>query len=369
MSQAQFEIQLIASIVAIACALPGVFLVLRRMAMMSDAISHTVLLGIVIAFFITRSITSPLLLIGAALMGVITVSLVELINRTRLVREDAAIGLVFPAIFSIAVIMISRFAGDVHIDTDAVLLGELAFAPFNRLQLFGVDVGPEALYTTGGILLLNLIFIVLFYKELKLATFDPALAAALGFAPAVIHYALMTLVSLTAVGAFDAVGSVLVVAFMIAPPAAAYLLTDRLSRMLLYSALIGLLSAVSGYWLAHLLDASIAGSMATMTGVLFLAVYLFAPERGLIAQARRRQGQRLEFALTMLTIHIAHHTATEEAEQENRVTRLNEHLKWSPQFATQIIGLAERNGLVRQQNGLLTLTESGLRRSQQEFTA
>jgi manganese/zinc/iron transport system permease protein len=308
-------------------------------------------------------------LIGAALMGVITVSLVELINRTRLVREDAAIGLVFPAIFSIAVIMISRFAGDVHIDTDAVLLGELAFAPFNRLQLFGVDVGPEALYTTGGILLLNLIFIVLFYKELKLATFDPALAAALGFAPAVIHYALMTLVSLTAVGAFDAVGSVLVVAFMIAPPAAAYLLTDRLSRMLLYSALIGLLSAVSGYWLAHLLDASIAGSMATMTGVLFLAVYLFAPERGLIAQARRRQGQRLEFALTMLTIHIAHHTATEEAEQENRVTRLNEHLKWSPQFATQIIGLAERNGLVRQQNGLLTLTESGLRRSQQEFTA
>ena len=136
MSQAQFEIQLIASIVAVACALLGVFLVLRRMAMMSDAISHTVLLGIVITFFITKSITSPLLLIGAAVMGVITVSLVELINRTRLVREDAAIGLVFPAIFSIAVIMISRFAGDVHLDTDAVLLGELAFAPFNRLRLF-----------------------------------------------------------------------------------------------------------------------------------------------------------------------------------------------------------------------------------------
>jgi manganese/zinc/iron transport system permease protein len=369
MSQAQLEIQLIASIVAIACALPGVFLVLRRMAMMSDAISHTVLLGIVIAFFITRSITSPLLLIGAALMGVITVSLVELINRTRLVREDAAIGLVFPAIFSIAVILISRFAGDVHIDTDAVLLGELAFAPFNRLLWFGLDLGPEALYTTGSILLLNLIFIVLFYKELKLATFDPALAAALGFAPAVLHYALMALVSLTAVGAFDAVGSVLVVAFMIAPPAAAYLLTDRLSRMLLYSALIGMFSAISGYWLAHLLDASIAGSMATMTGVSFLAAYLLAPERGLIAQARRRQGQRIEFALTMLTMHIAHHTATQEAEQENRVTRLNEHLKWSPKFATEIIGIAERNGLVRQQNGLLTLTESGLRRSQQEFTA
>ncbi len=368
MSQAQFEIQLIASMVAIACALLGVFLVLRRMAMMSDAISHTVLLGIVIAFFITRSITSPFLLIGAALMGVITVSLVELINRTRLVREDAAIGLVFPAIFSIAVILISRFAGDVHLDTDAVLLGELVFAPFNRLTVFGMEV-PEALVTTSGILLINLLFILLFYKELKLATFDAALAAALGFLPGVIHYALMALVSLTAVGAFDAVGSVLVVAFMIAPPAAAYLLTDRLSRMLIYSALIGVFSAVSGYWLAHALDASIAGSMATMTGVSFLAAYLFAPERGLIAQARRRQTQRVEFALTMLTMHIAHHTATQETEQENQMARLDEHLRWSPQFVTEIVRLAEQDGLIRQHNGLLTLTENGLKRSQQEFSA
>ena len=368
MSQAQFEIQLIAAIVAVACALLGVFLVLRRMAMMSDAISHTVLLGIVIAFFLTKSITSPFLLVGAAFMGVLTVSLVELINRTRLVREDAAIGLVFPAIFSVAVILISRFAGDVHLDTDAVLLGELAFAPFNRVSLFGRDFGPEALFTTGGILLVNLLFIVLLYKELKLATFDPALAAALGFLPGVIHYALMTLVSLTAVGSFDAVGSVLVVAFMIAPPSAAYLLTDRLSRMLIYSALIGMLSAISGYWLAHVLDASIAGSMATMTGVAFLMAYLFAPERGLIAQARRRRGQRVEFALTMLTMHIAHHTATDEAEQENQVTRLDEYLKWSPQFAQEIVRLAERDGLIRQYDGLLTLTESGLKRSQQEFS-
>ena len=369
MSQPQLEIQLIAAVVAIACSLPGVFLVLRRMAMMSDAISHTVLLGIVIAFFITKSLTSPLLLVGAALMGVVTVSLVELLHRTQLVREDAAIGLVFPAIFSIAVILISRFAGDVHLDTDAVLLGELAFAPFNRLKLLGLDFGPEALYTTGGILVLNLLFVVLLYKELKLATFDPALAAALGFVPGVLHYALMTLVSLTAVGSFDAVGSVLVVAFMIAPPAAAYLMTDRLSRMLIYAACVGVFSAISGYWVAHILDASIAGSMATMTGVSFLAAYLFAPGRGLIAQARRRREQRVEFALTMLTMHIAHHTATHEAEQENEVVRLNEHLKWSPRFSAEIVGIAERSGLVRQQQGLLMLTETGLKRAQQEFTA
>ena len=119
----QVEVQLIAAVIAAACALPGVFLVLRRMAMMSDAISHTVLLGIVGGYFVTRDLDSPLLFLGAVLTGVLTVSLVELLNRTRLVREDAAIGLVFPALFSIAVILISRYAGNVHLDTDAVLLG------------------------------------------------------------------------------------------------------------------------------------------------------------------------------------------------------------------------------------------------------
>jgi manganese/zinc/iron transport system permease protein len=137
--------------------------------------------------------------------------------------------------------------------------------------------------------------------------------------------------------------------------------------MLVYSALIGVLSAISGYWVAHFLDASIAGSIATMTGVFFLAAYLLAPERGLFAQARRRRTQRTEFALTMLTMHIAHHTATQEVEQENQVMRLNEHLKWSPQFATEIVGLAERQGLVEQKQGLLFLTDTGLKRSQQEF--
>ncbi|RMG68597.1 MAG: metal ABC transporter permease, partial [Calditrichaeota bacterium] len=195
MSSIQLEIQLIASVVALACALPGVYLVLRKMAMMSDAISHAILFGIVIAFFVTGDITSPFLIAAAALTGLLTVSLVELIYRTRLVKEDASIGLVFPLLFSIGVILISHYADRVHLDTDAVLLGELAFAPFNRLVIWGIDWGPKALYVMGGILLLNAGFIYFFYKELKLATFDPALAAALGFAPGLIHYLLMGLVS------------------------------------------------------------------------------------------------------------------------------------------------------------------------------
>lgn len=359
MSVTQLEIQLIAVVVAVACALPGVFLVLRRMAMMSDAISHTVLLGIVIGFFLVEDINSPLLIVGAAAMGVITVSLVELLNRTRLVREDAAIGLVFPALFSLAVILISRLAGDVHLDTDAVLLGELAFAPFDRLVLGGRDVGPIALYSMLGILVLNLIFIVLFYKELKLATFDAGLAAALGFSPGIIHYALMGLVSVTAVGAFDTVGSILVVALMIAPPVSAYLLTDRLPTMLGLSVVFAAVGAVSGYWLAHWLDANIAGSMATVLGLLFGVVFLLAPDRGIVALARRRARQKWEFAQAALAIHLLNHEGTSAAAEENRLDHLSHHLRWQAPFAAEVVQRAQRRGLVERDNGRLLLTPDG----------
>lgn len=359
---ASTEIQLIAVIVAIACALPGVFLVLRRMAMMSDAISHTVLLGIVVAFFVIGSLDSPLLILAAAGMGVITVSLVELLMRTRLVRQDAAIGLVFPALFSVAVILISRFARGVHLDVDAVLLGELTFAPFDRVDIGSIDL-PRSLVVMGIILLINVVFISLFYKELKLTTFDAGLAAALGFSPTFVHYGLMIIVSVTAVGAFDAVGSILVVALMITPPAAAYLLTDRLSRMLLYSAALAAAGAIGGFWLARAMDASIAGSIATVLGVLFLGVFLLAPQRGLLAQAARRGRQRWSFAQTALAIHLLNHENTPDMAVECRVDHLHYHLQWEPNFATTVVGMAESEGLVRRQNGDLALTDSGRERA------
>lgn len=365
MTSAQIEIQAIAVVIAAACALPGVFLVLRRMAMMSDAISHTVLLGIVLGYFVTRDLASPLLFVGAVATGVLTVSLVELLGRTHLVREDTAIGLIFPMLFSIAVIMISRYAGDVHLDTDVVLVGEIAFAPFDRMNAFGYDLGPRALIVGLAILLLNAVFIILFYKELKLATFDAGLAAALGFAPGLIHYGLMTLVSVTAVGAFDAVGSILVVALMIAPPAAAYLLTDRLARMIGLSVAIGALSALSGYWLARAFDVSIAGAMATAAGGWFGLAFLFAPQRGIIAIARRRSSQRLRFAQQMLALHLLNHQSGPDAEAESRVTTLSEHLRWQPEFTNDIVRRAERDGLVIEQGGLLVLTERGQRLAQQ----
>lgn len=359
MSSAQLDIQLIAIVVAAACALPGVFLVLRRMAMMSDAISHAILPGIVVAFFLTHDLNSPLLILGAAFTGVLTVALVEGINRTRLVKEDAAIGLVFPVLFSIGVILIAQYADDVHLDTDAVLLGELAFAPFDRFMVAGYDLGPRSLIVMLTILLINGAFIWVFYKELQIATFDVGLAAALGFFPHVLHYLLMGLVSVTAVSAFDAVGAILVVAFIVGPPAAAHLFTDKLPHMLGLSVLLGVVSALSGYWLAHVLDASIAGGMATMVGVVFGLTVLFAPQRGLLAQQRLRVYQRWLFAQKMLTIHLLQHEGLPEEVRENRASHLHEHIQWDVAFGQEVIKRAVSNAFVEQQNGHLYLTASG----------
>jgi manganese/zinc/iron transport system permease protein len=345
LSQAQIEIMLIASAVAANCALVGAFLVLRKLALMSDAISHSILLGIVLMFFLIESTASLPMLLAATATGVLTVYLVESLVLTRLVKEDAAIGLVFPALFSIGVILISRYAANVHLDTDAVLLGELAFAPFDRLVVGGADIGPRALWLALGVGVLNLTFVTLFYKELKLATFDAGLAAALGFAPTFLHYALMTLVSVTAVSSFEAVGSILVVALMIAPPAAAYLLTDRLPVMLALGVGLGILSAVSGYFLARALDASIAGSMATMAGVWFVAVLFLAPRRGLVSRWARRQRQRVQFAGEALLVHLSNHENDPDAADECQVDHMARHMQWDARFSGRVVQYVTGNGL------------------------
>lgn len=360
MSNAQLEIQLIASLVAIACAIPGTFLVLRKMAMISDAISHSILPGLVVGFFITQDLNSPLLILLAALTGVITVILVERIQKTGLVKEDTAIGLVFPAMFSIGVIMIAKNANDVHLDVDAVLLGELAFAPFDRLTIGGTDIGPKSLWVIGIILLTTIALLIAFFKELKLSTFDPGLAASLGFSPVLIHYGLMTISSITTVGAFDAVGAILVVALMIAPAACAYLLTTDLKKMLGLAIFFGVFGAISGYWVAHWLDASIAGSIATMLGVVFFLVYLFAPSKGLIAVMYREKRQQIEVSLLTFLLHLKNHNE----EEERHVNHLNEHINWQQVRSKTVLDLALKNNMILIDNKIVSLTQKG-----DEFTS
>lgn len=360
MNSAQIEIQLIASLVAIACAIPGTFLVLRKMAMISDAISHSILPGLVIGFFITQDLNSPLLILLAALTGIITVVLVERIQKTGLVKEDTAIGLVFPVLFSIGVILIAKNANDIHLDVDAVLLGELAFAPFDRLIIAGTDIGPKSLWVIGTILAITIGLLTAFFKELKISTFDAGLAASLGFSPALIHYGLMTMASITTVGAFDAVGAILVVALMIAPAASAYLLTTDLKKMLGLAIAFGVFSAISGYWLAHWLDASIAGSITTMLGILFLIIYLFAPSKGLIAVMYREKQQRTEVSLLTFLLHLKNHSE----ERERHVNHLQEHINWQKVRAKTVLDLALKNNMIVINNKIVSLTQKG-----DEFTS
>ncbi|MXV39203.1 iron chelate uptake ABC transporter family permease subunit [Flavobacteriaceae bacterium Ap0902] len=356
MISAQIEIQLIAVLVSVACALLGVFLVLRKMALISDAISHSILPGIVIGFFITQDLNSPLLIILAAAAGMLTVLLVEWVQQTNLVKEDTAIGIVFPALFAIGIIMIAKNAGDVHLDVDAVLLGELAFAPFNRWMVNGTDLGPKAAWVMGVILLIVGLIIKLFYKELKVSSFDAGLASSLGFSPLVIHYGLMFLSSVTIVGAFDAVGAVLVVGFMIVPASIAYLWTNRLNVMIWLAVLVGASSSILGYWVAHWLDASIAGSIMAVMGVFFAIAYLFSPEHGRIIQKIRRNQRREEISLLTLLIHVQSH----ESLSERSIEHLQEHINWSEVKANKILKIAKQKKLIEIKNGVIHITLDGI---------
>lgn len=356
----QITIQLIAALCAVACALPGVFLVLRRVAMMSDAISHVVLLGIVCGFFLVWDINSPVLIIGATLSGLLTVFLVEWLAGTGRMKRDAAIGLVFPMLFSIAILLITRYADNIHLDTDSVLLGELAFAPYDHLIFRGHNLGARGLWSIGLLAILNISFLMLFYKELKLATFDPGLAASLGFSPILIHYGLMAVTSFTAVQAFDIAGSILVVALMIVPASSAWLLTDKLSRMLIFSALIGVLGALGGYWFSYFTDTSIAGSMAVILGVVFGGTLVFAPYRGMVAMVMRRRRQKILFAGEMLSVHLLNHENSDNKNIENCIAHLGEHLRWNDSFSMRVVRYMEKSGFItRELGGVLELTQSG----------
>jgi manganese/zinc/iron transport system permease protein len=268
-------IMLIASLAAINCSLIGTYLVLRKLAMMGDAIAHAVLPGIVIAFLLAGSKTSLVVLIGAGSVGIMATLLMEFLHRKVRLQSDAAIGINFTWLFALGIILISFFSKKIDLDPDCVLYGEIAYAPLDRwVGPGGIDLGPRAVYILAAMLLANLAFILLSYKELSITTFDPAFATSIGMNTTLWHYLLMGATSLTTVAAFEVVGAVLVVALLVAPPAAAYLLTQRLHHMLAVASLVGILTALSGYYLAVWVNGSIAGAMATASGCLFLITFL-----------------------------------------------------------------------------------------------
>ena len=358
--QATIEIIIIGCLVATAAAIPGCFLILRRMAMMSDAISHSVLLGIVIMFFAIKTLHSPLLIIAAAITGLITVALTESLIASKKMKKDAAIGLIFPLFFAIAIILISQFAGNIHLDQDTVILGEIAFAPFNRWSIGNLDLGPIGIWIMGTITLLNITFVTIFFKELKLSTFDSQLAKSIGFSPVILHYGLMSCVSITCVGAFDIVGTILIVALIITPPASAYLLTSKLSKMIWLSVIIGCVCAILGTCLAIIIDGSISGSMCSIAGLIFLLTFLFSPHHGIIKKFYNQKRQKLQFSAILLTIQFLNHQGPNQNPFEYSIMNLTDHMQWSSGFAHKVISHALAKNYIQFNSPHYRLTDYGI---------
>ncbi|WP_246853692.1 metal ABC transporter permease [Rufibacter aurantiacus] len=283
-----FWIILTGALVAICCSLLGCFLILRRMAMVGDAISHAVLPGIVLAFLFSGSREVWTMLIGAALLGVACTFLIEFFHKKARVQADASIGVTFTTLFALGIILISVYAGKVDLDQDCVLYGEIAYVPLDIwLTESGMNLGPRTVWIIGGVLVVLLLFITIFYKQLYLTSFDPAFATAIGLSTTLWYYLLMGAVSLTTVAAFESVGAILVVALMVGPPATAYLLTDDLKKMLIISALAGAIASAAGFYLALWLNGSVAGAISAVIGLQFLLAFVFSPGHGLLAKRRQ----------------------------------------------------------------------------------
>ena len=285
-------IVVVAGLVATACGLLGPFLVLRRIALLSDAVSHAVLPGIVAVWLVWQTRAPLPVVVGAAAFAVLCVLGIDALRATGLMASDAAIALVFPALFSLGVLGVTRYADGIHLDLDSTIYGEIAFVPFDSIDLGGGVGVARAAVTLAVVVLLNLAMVTLLWKELKATTFDPAFGATVRLRPQLLSRLLLVAVAVTAVSAFEAVGAILVVTMLIVPAATAYLLTDRLVVMVALAVGVGWVGAVAGHALAVTYDSSIAGAMGLVCSACFVVALLLSPKHGLLTRRLRRTTPR-----------------------------------------------------------------------------
>ena len=290
---------LIGVLAAIACALPGNFLILRRQALIGDAISHVVLPGIVVAFLVTGTVATMPMLIGAGGAALVAVVLIEAIRRLGRIEPGAAMGVVFTALFAGGVLLLEQSdTSRVHLDVDHALMGNLETLIWLRASGWASLIDPVALAhlppelpRIAIVAALMAALTVIFWRPLKLATFDEGFARAIGLPVSAIGLALVIAAAVAAVAAFDAVGSIIVIAMFICPPATARLMTDRLATQVWLSLAVAAVSAILGYvlagygpiWLGFDSSVSAAGMIATISGVMLAIACLWGRARGRVA--------------------------------------------------------------------------------------
>lgn len=335
---------------------------------MGDAISHAVLPGLAAAFLLTGERQGWLMFIGAALVGVLTVLLTEFARQFGRVDEGASIGVVFTFLFALGLLIIVQAADRVDLDPDCVLYGELELAVLDQLDVFGWRV-PRVALTLGGVTLLNLAFVVLLYRQLKVSTFDAQLAASQGVPVAALHYCLAAFVAVTAVAAFESVGNILVVAMFVVPPITAWLLTDRLPIMIGLSMVMGILAAVGGHLgsiaIATTFDyrgVNTAGMMAVTAGFLLVLTGLFAPRKGIVSRAIRS----FQVWLQILGEDVLALLYRNEQMQQPSIdeTALRKRLMVSALRTNVVLAWLRWRGLIRIKSRQLTLLPDGARKAQ-----
>lgn len=287
---------------AVACALPGCFLVLRRMSLMGDAISHAVLPGIAIGFLLTGARSNSVMFLGAIAAGFLAAFLSQWLRRFGRVDEGAAMGVVFTTLFALGLLLIVQGANSVELEPSCVLYGALEFTPLDRVVLpltGGLEV-PRAFLMLALVLLVDLVLILLLFKTFSIACFDPAQARAQRMRPNLIHHLLMGMTAITTVASFEAVGSIIVVAMIVIPGAFARLFVNRLGAMLIVACVIAIASAVLGHVgaveLPHLIgygSVPTSGMIAFAGGVLLLIAILVNPRHGILPAFIRRWRFRL----------------------------------------------------------------------------
>lgn len=277
-----FWIVVTCALVNVACGVLGCFLVLRRMSLLGDAISHAILPGLAVGFLVTHSRAALPMLAGAMAAGVLTAVLAQAIARYAKVNEDAAMGVVYTSLFALGVALISQI-GHVDLDPNCVLNGILETAALDTDNVRGLEV-PRIAMKMAAACVAVIFFVTLLWKELQIVSFDPQLATTLGLRAGLVHYLLMGMVAAVTVAAFEAVGSILVVAMLIVPAATAHLLTDRLLWMVLLAGLAGVGAALLGRISAAHLETSVAGMVAVVAGIQFALAAFFAPRYGYIGK-------------------------------------------------------------------------------------
>jgi len=244
--------------------------------MVADAISHAVLPGIVIAYLVGQSLENWLILPAAAVFGMFTTVLIETLQQKTNLSFETAIGFVFTALFAIGVILLSLFAGQIHLDQDCILYGEIAYIPLHLFTLSNdVTLGPTGLWVAVFLFIIVFVFIKLFYRQLFISTFDPHYASVLGEKTSLWNHLLMALVSLTTVLAFESVGTIMVITLLVGTPATAYLISTRLFTMQLLAILLGITASAIGYYLAAYLDTSISAAISTVIGIQFAIAFIY----------------------------------------------------------------------------------------------